>query len=354
MNSMQSLSRLFVATCFIIGSAGAASAQTIGSNLAQFNVLGNNQITLTGPNPVQPLVVNVAGTSPGITLTLTNAQANTFHANDIVAQNGQAEGLQLWNDLLAPAGANPTIVLAAATMPPNIPAIGALLAGPTLITAAANMSNTNSATTITGVPGSIVIFQVATSMTMTDHDVTLAGGILPANVFYRVVQAATVINNDAQTRSFPGTIVNNTGAQDIAITVSGAGSLNIGRFASLQGNVTVTQSGPGILSFTIPAGADTVGDSISCSPGYFYPSPATGRTGTFAYCMASPGRVRINVYNVIGDLASKIEDQKQAGNQLSTMDTSRLAPGVYLYIVERDYGNGNIVRSGVKKFVVKH
>ena len=84
------------------------------------------------------------------------------------------------------------------------------------------------------------------------------------------------------------------------------------------------------------------------------PSPATGRVGTFSYCMAAQGRVRIKVYNSIGDLASKIEEDKAPGAQLSTMDTARLAPGVYLYILERDYGNSAIVRSAVKKFVVKH
>lgn len=335
----------------VAGSAGRASAQTMGSNLATFNILGNQQVTLTGPNPTQPLIVDVVGTSPGIALTLTDASANHYHPNDAASINGQAEGLVLWNSLLAPAGANAPIALAANTLPPALLVDG----GITIFTAAADITNINTATTITGTPTSVVIFQVTSSLSLTDTDVILAGGILPTNVYWRVTQAATVVNDDAQTRSFPGTVVNNTGAQDIAITVSGAGSLNIGRFASLQGKVSVTQSGPGVLSFTIPAGAGGGGPVLSgCTDGLFYPSPATGATGTFAYCMLSAGTVKIRVYNVIGDLAVKVDDTKSAGTQMSTIDTARLAPGVYLYLLERDYGSGNKSSSKVKKFTVRH
>lgn len=87
---------------------------------------------------------------------------------------------------------------------------------------------------------------------------------------------------------------------------------------------------------------------------YFFPSPAVGARGNFAYCMHQPGSVRIRVYNAIGDLATKVEDAKGAGQQLSTINTTRLASGVYLYLMEKDYGNGVISRSGVKKFVVRH
>ena len=138
------LSRLFVALTFVAGTAGGASAQTMGSTLASFNILANQQVTLTGPDPVTPLVVNVVGTSPGVTLTLTDAAANTYHPHDTVSINGQAEGLTLWNSLTAPAGAT-VIALGAATMPPNLPVLGALGAGVTIFTAAANMTNIGTA-----------------------------------------------------------------------------------------------------------------------------------------------------------------------------------------------------------------
>ena len=99
------MTRLFVALSFVAGSAGGASAQTMGSTLASFNILANPQVTLTGVSPVKPLIVPVVGTSPGVTLTLTNASAGVYHANDAAAVNGQAEGLVLFNSLTSPAGA---------------------------------------------------------------------------------------------------------------------------------------------------------------------------------------------------------------------------------------------------------
>ena len=92
----------------------------------------------------------------------------------------------------------------------------------------------------------------------------------------------------------------------------------------------------------------------SCSAGYFFPSPAKGATGNFRYCMASPGKVKIRVYNVIGDLVAKVEESKAAGSHTSPLNTGRLAPGVYLYLVERNYDNGSSDVSKVKKFVVQH
>ncbi|MDD5301825.1 MAG: SBBP repeat-containing protein [Elusimicrobia bacterium] len=140
-------------------------------------------------------------------------------------------------------------------------------------------------------------------------------------------------------------------------TASGAGTFPLvaGGFQQLRGTGTntafVTKFGSAPLA--VPPVPPVAGTS-ACNDGFFYPSPATGPTGTFSYCMESAGAVKIRVYNVIGDLAVKIDDTKPAGAQLSTVDTARLASGVYLYILERDYGAGNKARSRVKKFVVKH
>ncbi len=92
----------------------------------------------------------------------------------------------------------------------------------------------------------------------------------------------------------------------------------------------------------------------ACGKDRFFPSPATGATASFAYCMALPGTVKIRVYNVVGDLVAKLEDARAGGPQLSQLNTARLAPGVYLYRLEKDYGGGNTTTSDVKKFVVKH
>ena len=347
MNAVLRIKRLFAATLALaVGLAQTATAQTMGNTLAAFNILANPSVTLTG-FAAAPLVVNRVGTSPGITLTTTNASATHYNANDGLAVDGQTEAGVLWNSLTNVAAVT-TDVLATNTFPPVLPAAGAYTAGVIKITAAADITDTG-ALTITGTPNTIIIIQAGTFVSLTNMDITLAGGILPSNVYWQVNTAVTIINNDATTRSIPGTFINNTAAQNIAITASGAGGLNVGRFISRQGSVTVTQSGAGAMLFNGPAAG---GFLPGCSDGLFYPSPATGAVGTFSYCMESAGTVKIKVYNAIGDLASKIEDTRTAGQHTSTMNTGRLAPGVYLYTVERDYGN-RTVNSGVKKFAVK-
>ena len=92
----------------------------------------------------------------------------------------------------------------------------------------------------------------------------------------------------------------------------------------------------------------------ACGAEYFYPSPASGTTGTFAYCMSYPGTMRVRIFNSIGDIVAKVEAVKPAGGQLSNLNTARLAPGVYLYLLDKDYGGGNVVHLPVMKFVVKH
>lgn len=121
-------------------------------------------------------------------------------------------------------------------------------------------------------------------------------------------------------------------------------------------------AGPVTLRVTTSTGSCTAAYTYVLSPivngacvdEYFFPSPVTGSVGNFAYCMAQAGTARIMVYNAIGDLVAKIEDSRGSGAQLSQLNTGRLASGVYLYRLEKDYGGGNSVTSKVKKFVVRH
>lgn len=348
MKLIANMSRMTLAA-LIVMSAGSASAQTMGTTVKSFNLLANAGITLTG-FAADPFNISTVGIAPGIALTLTDATVTTQHLNNVTSINGQAEAGVLSTSLTNPPGAT-FIALAAATLPP------ALTPGPgiTVYTAAANVTNGLGLVTITGSPTSVVIFQVTTFMTLTNTNVVLAGGISPSNVYWKVANDATIIHNDAADYTMPGTILVTTTPDDIAVTVSGAGSLSIGRLISLGGDVTVTQSGAGRMIMDFPAEPVPVAvpGALACTDGLFYPSPATGAVGTFAYCMDSAGSVKIRVYNVIGDLAVKVDDTKPAGAATSTIDTARLAPGVYLYILERDYGAGNKARSRVKKFAVK-
>ena len=92
----------------------------------------------------------------------------------------------------------------------------------------------------------------------------------------------------------------------------------------------------------------------SCGADSFFPSPATGPTATFAYCMQYTGRMRARVYNSIGDIVAQVENETSAGPQLAPLNTARLAPGVYMYVIEKNYGGGVNIHSKVQKFVVKH
>ncbi|OGR46827.1 MAG: hypothetical protein A2X34_05430 [Elusimicrobia bacterium GWC2_51_8] len=100
--------------------------------------------------------------------------------------------------------------------------------------------------------------------------------------------------------------------------------------------------------------AAPVTDTGACGEDFLFPSPATGATAEFAYCMDQPGTAKIRVYNVIGDLASKLENTVSKGGHIAALNTARLASGVYLYIIEKNYDDGTSNKSGVKKFVVKH
>ena len=165
------------------------------------------------------------------------------------------------------------------------------------------------------------------------------------------------------------------------VTITGFPNLSASTAAVAFGGVTAVYTvnpSSTLITAIVPkhlvAGALTLGSvtltvktitSGTCSAVYryvsdaaeeiFFPSPATENTGYFKYDMSMPGTVKIRVYTVVGDLAAKIEDARPAGNgQFSSINTGRLAPGVYLYRLEKNYNNGTSATSGVKKFVVKH
>lgn len=344
--------RIGLSLVLFAGCVGAASAQTLGSTVANFNILASSAITLTGFSPSQILTVPVVGTSPGTTLTLTNATAGVFHNNDATAMTGQSEAQTLNNSLTAPAGAT-TVTSANTTLP------AALTAGPgvTVYHFNTSVTNTNTTLTLTGTPTSTVIFQMPGALALTNATVDLAGGILPRNIYWQIGTGITIVNSDATNRSFPGTAINSTAAADIAVTCGGAGTLSIGRLLSRGGSITLTQSGAGILTVQNPASAEDAippGVVSVCSQGDFiYPSPATGASAKFAFCMAESGNVSIKVWNAVGDIVARVEETKASGAQVSPLMTGRLAPGIYLYRIEKLYASGKSDSSNVKKFVVK-
>jgi hypothetical protein len=342
----------------VAGLAARVSAQTVGPSVAGSNVTAATAITLTGVNPTNLLIVPVVAESPGITLTMTNASVGTQHLGDTFATNAQADATALDTSLTA-AVAGSNVIAIGGALPIAINA----LAGVNTLTAAANIVNAGPFTcTITGTPTSIVIIRAPGGfMTLTDVNIILAGGILAGNVYWQVNNAITVTNNDAVNRSFPGTALSqiDVTAGAVAVTSSGAGSLGIGRLISRVGGVTITQSGAGTLTVAFPSGGTggfnppiNIPINICSAIDMIVPSPVTGATAQFSYCMDQPGTIKIRVYNAAGDLVAKIEDSKQSGAQLSKLNTARLAPGVYYYFLEKHYGGGTEFRGGVSKFVV--
>ena len=88
-----------------------------------------------------------------------------------------------------------------------------------------------------------------------------------------------------------------------------------------------------------------------CDP-FVFPSPVTDSTAGIAYCMAGSGVVKIKVYNEIGDLVSSTEESKSSGPQGSTVNVSKMAPGIYFYIVTMNYDDGSNKKHAKRKFAV--
>ncbi len=86
---------------------------------------------------------------------------------------------------------------------------------------------------------------------------------------------------------------------------------------------------------------------------FVFPAPARDRA-SIGYTMASSGTVRIRVYNEAGQLAATVEEAKPAGVQSSALTTSRLAPGVYYFLLTRTYDSGGSDKADMRKFVVVH
>jgi len=184
-------------------------------------------------------------------------------------------------------------------------------------------------------------------------------GVNPASGFTLGGTTVTITGTDFAYSGPGGVTFDSINAQSYTINASSTVITAVTPRHPLVGPLT---AGPVTLSVNTSTGSCTASYVYVLSPlvggacvdEYFFPSPARGATGNFAYCMAQAGTVRIKVYNSIGDLVTKIEDSRGAGAQLSQINTARLSSGVYLYRLEKDYGGGNSITSEVKKFVVRH
>jgi sugar lactone lactonase YvrE len=87
---------------------------------------------------------------------------------------------------------------------------------------------------------------------------------------------------------------------------------------------------------------------------YIFPSPTTGNNAGIVYNMVVSGLVNIRVYNEIGELVYTLDESKPAGTQGSSINVSKLAPGVYFCLLKVNYDDGNTKKYSKLKFAVIH
>lgn len=249
-----------------------AASPVLGSNVSAFNILANTAVTLTG-GAANILAVNEAGLSPSAgPATLTNATIATAHYNDATAIAGMSEAntLNAYLTSLAAGGAGIVVTPSVATTLPTV--LNPALDDINVYTFATNVTNTSTSLTINGSADTVVIIKVAGSVTLTDFNVVLAGGQLSGNVYWQVGASTSITNDDATSRTIPGTFVSYVST---TVVDSGAGSLALGRMISLTGAVSMTQSGAGVLTVPYPVGGGLPAQAASLLPPA-YPSVDEG------------------------------------------------------------------------------
>jgi hypothetical protein len=83
-----------------------------------------------------------------------------------------------------------------------------------------------------------------------------------------------------------------------------------------------------------------------------YPSPGRGDDLWFYYEMAEPGRVDIQIYNVLGEKGVRLKQEHySAGYQRTHWDISKVAPGIYFYRM-RIISGGKTETLGPHKLVI--
>jgi len=95
-----------------------------------------------------------------------------------------------------------------------------------------------------------------------------------------------------------------------------------------------------------------VAPTPSTEQSYIYPSPIKGSTAGVVYQMASPGRAKIRIFNIVGDLVARSDEFKGTGLQETRLSVGGYAPGVYLYKIDIEYASGGKASLPVKRFVV--
>jgi len=115
---------------------------------------------------------------------------------------------------------------------------------------------------------------------------------------------------------------------------------------------SVTPTATISATYTVTRTATVTATPVALEKVTAYPQPAVGERVYFYYPLREPGRVRIEIYNVAGEKAAVLEEEKAAaGYGRTAWEIGKVAPGVYLYRIRVDGASGSSL-TGWKKLII--
>lgn len=190
--------------------------------------------------------------------------------------------------------------------------------------------------------------QATTSVAVTTTAFLIGGVAYTATAYDGPTPAMpfTLTAGGSQVFTWTVTGVNLGAGLEISNTLYGT-DVNTGLAVSpvLLNNGFVAATPPAVVTSGPPGSAGKDGS-------YIYPSPSRGDTARIVYTMEEAGTVKVRIYNAGGNLVVVLDEPKPAGLQTTTVTVSRLSPGVYFYLLEREYASSSGQKIGPRKFVV--
>lgn len=203
--------------------------------------------------------------------------------------------------------------------------IGGLTLGPGLYKFTGTLSITGSPLTLEGSSTDVWIFQIAENLVVADAiQITLAGGALPANIFWQVGTSATL----GASSVFKGTIL-----ADQSISLSTGATLD-GRALARIAAVTIetsTITAPGFVYVAVDDD-EIVPDGFYLSQNY--PNPFNPST-TISYRLPAAGHVTLTITDMLGrEMVELVNDVQSAGSHQIVWDGQNSPSGTYIYRLE--------------------
>ncbi|MCF7922097.1 MAG: ice-binding family protein [Candidatus Marinimicrobia bacterium] len=200
--------------------------------------------------------------------------------------------------------------------------IGGLTLGPGLYKFTGTLSITGSYLTLEGSSTDVWIFQIAENLVVADAiHVILAGGALPANIFWQVGTSATL----GSTSVFKGTIL-----ADQSISLSTGATLD-GRALARIAAVTIETSiitAPGFVYVAIDD-EELVPDGFSLSQNF--PNPFNPST-MINYQLPVSSQVTLTITDMLGqELDVLVNDTQSAGSHQIEWNAENYTSGIYFY-----------------------